>query len=153
MPSIIMDELNSIALLLRASEGRLATCENEQPYITPVNFVYDDYSIFIHTGFKGRKLDNIKCNPNVCFEVSEPGKIIPAEKACKFSFNYVSVLVFGKAFTVDNAEEKLAAINLLMVKYASDATSFEDLTSRDVSGVNVVQIKISEITGKKYSSG
>jgi hypothetical protein len=153
MSSTIMDEENSIALLQRASEGRLATCGNDRPYITPVNFVYDDYSIFIHTGFKGRKLDNIKSNPYVCFEISEPGKIIPAEKACKYSFNYVSVLVFGKAVTVDSAEEKLTAINLLLAKYAPDGTSFEELTPKDISGVNVVQIKISEITGKKYSSG
>ena len=153
MPSIIMDEKKSIALLLRVSEGRLATCGNDQPYITPVNFVYDDYSIFIHTGFKGRKLDNIKNNPNVCFEVSKPGKIIPTEKACTYSFNYISVLVFGKAFAVDSAEEKLAAINLLIAKYAPDGTSLEELTPKNISGVNVVQIKISEITGKKYSSG
>ena len=60
-------------ILTTVMVGRLGTCSNGIPYITPVNFTYDRETskIFLHCANEGRKLENIRVNPNVCFEVEE----------------------------------------------------------------------------------
>ena len=73
-------------MCIRDRYGRLATCgDNGQPYITPINFVIRDDKIYFHTGFQGRKLDNLRYNPQVCLEISEPGKIYATPHARNFT--------------------------------------------------------------------
>jgi nitroimidazol reductase NimA-like FMN-containing flavoprotein (pyridoxamine 5'-phosphate oxidase superfamily) len=151
MPKKIITEKESIELLNEALEGRLATSNHDKPYITPVNFVYHENRIFIHTGFKGKKLDNIKNNPEVCFEVSLPGHIIPDAKACKFAFEYKSVLIFGKANIIDDLNERLTALTKFMDKYGK-GKNFDPLTLEEMEKVNVISIIIEKITGKEYKT-
>lgn len=75
-------------LLASSTVGRLGTCANGIPYITPMNFTYDKETskIFLHCANEGRKLDNIRINPTVCFEVEEVKKCYcETTKLCIFS--------------------------------------------------------------------
>lgn len=59
-------------LFKRAEVGRLGTfSSNGFPYVIPMHFVYVDNKIYMHGLPKGKKIDNIKFNSNVCFEVDE----------------------------------------------------------------------------------
>lgn len=128
--------------------GRLATSGKDNvPYITPVNYAYINDAIYIHCSFKGRKLDNIAHNPSVCFEISAPGNLYISEKACGFSMRYWSILVSGKAETVDRLEEKREALDAIMNKYAS-RFEYSDPTDEDLEKVNVIRISIETISGK-----
>ncbi|MCT7646111.1 pyridoxamine 5'-phosphate oxidase family protein [Aliarcobacter butzleri] len=55
-------------LLLKAEVGRLGTISEDG---LPMHFVYFDNKICMHGLPKGKKIDNIKFNSNVCFEVDE----------------------------------------------------------------------------------
>lgn len=128
--------------------GRLATAGADNvPYITPVNYVYEENSVFIHTKFTGRKLENIRHNPNVCFEISSKGNLYVSEKACGFSMRFWSILVTGRAEEVTDISIKRMAIGSLMEKYGR-GFEFTPATDEDLAKVNVVRINISEITGK-----
>jgi uncharacterized protein len=48
--------------------GRLACTDGGQPYIVPVTFTYDGEYIYGQTN-EGTKLEILRKNPNVCFEV------------------------------------------------------------------------------------
>jgi len=48
--------------------GRLACTENNQPYIVPVTYMYDGQNIYDQTN-EGMKLNILRKNPNICFEV------------------------------------------------------------------------------------
>ena len=48
--------------------GRLACTDSVRPYLVPVNYVYDGNYIYAQTS-EGMKLDLLRNNPNVCFEV------------------------------------------------------------------------------------
>ncbi|MCR2044267.1 pyridoxamine 5'-phosphate oxidase family protein [Anaerosalibacter massiliensis] len=148
MPTKWLSEDKSLNLLSKSVYGRLATCgEDEQPYITPINFVLYNEKIYFHTGFKGRKLENIKDNSKVCLEVSSPGKIYSAPEARNFTMRFWSVLVFGKANIVHDDKFKLTVMNKLMEKHASEY-KYPDLSIEDMNIVNVVEISIDEVTGK-----
>lgn len=50
--------------------GRIACCDGNRPYLVPIAFVYQDGSIFGHSGI-GQKVEMMRANPNVCFEVEQ----------------------------------------------------------------------------------
>ncbi len=128
--------------------GRLATSGKDNvPYITPVNYAYLNDAIYIHCAFKGRKLDNIAINPLVCFEISAPGNLYIAEKACGFSMRYWSILTEGKAEIITSIEEKREALDAIMRKYGGQF-EYTDPTDEDLERVNVLKINIESISGK-----
>lgn len=148
MPTKWLTQEKSLRLIQSAVYGRLATCgDDNQPYITPVNFVLIEKKIYVHCGFEGRKIDNLKINSRVCFEVSRHGKLYAAPRAQNFSMRYWSVLVFGRATQVNDPSEKLVVMNQLMEKYAANY-NYIPLTLDDMKSCNLVEISIEKITGK-----
>lgn len=148
MPVEWLSRNKCVELLSQAVYGRLASCgDDEKPYITPVNFVLFDDKIYFHSGFRGRKLDNLQQNPRVCLEISEPGKIYAPPRARDFTMRFWSVLVFGKASVVEDRGLKLTVMNSLMEKYAH-GYRYEPLTLADMDAVNVIAVTMDEISGK-----
>jgi nitroimidazol reductase NimA-like FMN-containing flavoprotein (pyridoxamine 5'-phosphate oxidase superfamily) len=128
--------------------GRLATAGKDNvPYITPVNYAYDGDAIYIHCALQGRKLSNIKDNPVVCFEISAPGNLRDSHKACGFSINYWSILIFAKEEIFLDIDIKRLGLNAIMGKYASQF-EYNDFTDDDLERVNIIKINIESISGK-----
>jgi nitroimidazol reductase NimA-like FMN-containing flavoprotein (pyridoxamine 5'-phosphate oxidase superfamily) len=137
------------SLLQEALVGCLATVGPDgSPYITPLNFVFYQGKIYFHCAFEGRKMDNIRANPRVCFEVHEFVKIVQGQRACDFSTCYRSVLVFGRARSLLDGDVKIAALTALAEKYAS-GQAVEPPTPKRAKGTEVIEITIEEMTGKR----
>lgn len=148
MPIRWLSREKCLMLMAKAVYGRLATSDAAgQPYITPLNFVLYDGKIYFHGGFSGRKLDNIRANPRVCFEVSRPGRLYTAPLAKNFSMRYWSILVFGRAAPVTDEEQRLFIMNKLMEKYAS-GYDYVPLTVDDMKACNLIEITIEQMSGK-----
>lgn len=148
MPVEWLSEEKCRKMLPQAVYGRLATAGKDGiPYITPVNYVCLNDSIYFHTGFKGRKISNIGENPRVCFEISAPGNLYIAGKACGFSMRYWCILIEGKAEQISSLEEKADVLDALMKKYAG-RFEYSDPTDEDLARVNVIRINIESISGK-----
>lgn len=115
------------AILGSSTVGRLATCgENGYPYITPVNFVWYRDAVYFHCAPAGEKLDNIRRNPKVCFEVDIPLSYLGFacsgdDKPCKLTQLYHSVVIRGKAYVIDNGEEMAQVLNGLAASHEPDA--------------------------------
>lgn len=58
-------------LLLRAKFGRLACARANQPYVVPMNFTFDGASYLYGFTTLGEKVEWMRANPLVCFEVDE----------------------------------------------------------------------------------
>ena len=128
--------------------GRMATTDPDNtPYITPVNYIYMNDSIYIHTGFAGRKIDNINSNPRVCFEISSPGNLYISDKACGFTMRYWSIIIEGKASFINDAALKREVIDVLMNKYSMNL-DFTPPTDEDLERVNIIGISTDKINGK-----
>jgi nitroimidazol reductase NimA-like FMN-containing flavoprotein (pyridoxamine 5'-phosphate oxidase superfamily) len=134
-------------LLSQAPVGRLGTSKNNQPYVVPICFIYHQNKIYFHCSHKGKKIDNIKTNPNVCLQVDEH-RMVPASTPCKFTVHYQSTLVYGKVRFLTDPKEKLKILKLLMNKYDHNKLA-EPLEEAMVHGVEIGEIAIQEITGKK----
>jgi hypothetical protein len=149
MPIRWMSEEDARRFLAERTEGRLATCNAAgQPYISPLNYLYRNGSIYFHCKLTGRRLDNLAENSRVCFEVSEAVKItVSNDRPCACSTRYCSVLSFGTARIVSDNAEKAALLSLLVEKYAA-GNAFQPVDEQCAAGCAVVEIGIEEISGK-----
>ena len=134
-----------LKIIEKAQVCRLGLSDGEEPYIVPVCFGYKNDRIYIHSATEGRKLDIIKKNPRVCFEMEADVKVLEATEACDWSIAYKSIMGAGTAVVVGEDEEKAEALSILMRHYGQNDYSFEDA---DLSNLAVIRIDIQWMTGK-----
>lgn len=146
----IKDKETIIAILERSSVGRIATVNQKGfPVIKPVNFVYSDRKIYIHSSKKGEKISDIRGGSPVCFEVDEPIAYVAARgPACTSNYYYRSIIAKGRATLVDNKNKKLMILEKLMEKYQPEG-GYEGISEDILKKTAVIEISIHEMTGKE----
>lgn len=117
-----------------------------RPYVLPMSYGYDDGHLYIHGALAGLKIDILKENPKVCFNVTVGVKMVTNEKdPSDVSAEFRSVTGFGTARFLSEPEEKLAAAELLMEHYRAPMS--ERLVNK-LRATSVITIDIEEMTGK-----
>ncbi|HBH27915.1 MAG: pyridoxamine 5'-phosphate oxidase family protein [Desulfofustis sp. PB-SRB1] len=144
-------------ILYRARIGRLATIGADGfPYITPLNYVYWQGSIYFHCALTGEKLDNIARDPRVCFTVDIPLSYLDLDyfgdypEGCRVHQFYHCVIIRGRAEIVDEPREKSGALNALVASHEPKGRGFQPITpDTDAYSIcAVVAVRIESITGK-----
>lgn len=139
-------------LFKRAEVGRLGTfSSNGFPYVLPMHFVYVDNKIYMHGLPKGKKIDNIKFNSNVCFEVDEMLSLLyeGVENPCDVNTEFNSIIVEGKASLVSDFDEKKMALSYIVAKFTPHLVD-KELPSKMINGTAVIKIDILECVGRYY---
>ena len=126
---------------------RIALSDNNLPYIIPMDYGYDNGKIYLHTSGKGKKIDIIKKNNNVCFEISDSIELIKDEIACKFDTKYRSVIGIGKIHIVNSGEEKIIGLKAIMYQHTGKREW--EFPEFDISRVTVLRIDIKSLSAKK----
>jgi nitroimidazol reductase NimA-like FMN-containing flavoprotein (pyridoxamine 5'-phosphate oxidase superfamily) len=135
-------------IIHKAEVCRLGLAVENTPYIVPVNYGFLDNSLYVHCATEGRKLDMIRKNNTVCFEIDIDHKIIDGgEVACKWGTLYRSVIGYGKAFIIDDFEEKKKALNAIMNHYSGKKDY--QYTDNAVKNVGIIRIDITYLSGKQ----
>lgn len=135
------------AIMEKAAVCRIALVDDGSPYIVPVNFVVRDNYLYFHSSREGRKIDVLRKNNQVCFEVDIDVETAKVGVPCSWGTRYLSVIGFGLAFFLERTNEKKQALNYLMEKY-SGKKDFSYKTEA-LEKVAVLSVKIEKITGKK----
>ena len=151
----VTDQKNLEQTLRRCRIGRLATVGADgYPYITPLNYVYWQGSVYFHCSHKGEKMDNLLRDDRVCFEIDIPlaykgTDFDPQGPACQVHQFYHSVIIRGRAQVVDTLEEKVAALNALMDSHEG-LTAVPRITADmpEVKACAVVAVRIESLSGK-----
>ncbi len=135
--------------------GRLATSgQDGYPYITPLNFVSLEGNIYFHCAPKGEKLDNLRRDARVCFEVDVPLSYLdigldPSRPICNLHQYYHCVIIRGTASVVEDGALKVAALNALIRKHEK-TEKFNPVTD-DMSAYKackVIEVKPVSVTAK-----
>ncbi|MHB9029914.1 MAG: pyridoxamine 5'-phosphate oxidase family protein [Candidatus Latescibacterota bacterium] len=135
------------AILRESPVIRIGLTDNDIPYVVPMNFVYRDGSILLHSAPRGQKVEMLHWNPRVCFETDIGHAAIPGENPCTWGFGYRSVIGFGKAHFIDDPEEKREVLKLITERYSGIASG--DIPGDRVGGVAIIRIDIESMTGKR----
>ncbi len=134
------------SILYKSLVCRIALYDGEMPYIVPLSFGYDGKNLYLHSAKEGRKIDILKRNPKLCFEIDTDTEVLPAEKACLFAMRYRSVIGYGEAHFLEDIAEKIAAIRIIMSHYTDRDFNF---TEDDVKNIAVIRVEIKQLTGKQ----
>lgn len=138
----------NISILEKCSSGVLAVLgEDAYPYAVPLSYVYYDKKIFFHTAKIGYKLDAIKNNNKVSFCVIEKDDV----KAEEYTTYYRSVIVFGKAFIIEDDDTKREVIEKLALKYYPNDTKSNryNAINKEYDAFYIIELDIEHITGKE----
>ena len=152
---IIKSKNKIIEFLNEEQTGRISSIdENGYPQIIPMNFVLINNVVYMHSHTKGEKLDNIKRNTKVGFEVDRNLEFLPSyffdpNDASLADTLYVSVVIKGEAEIVGNRKEKVLALNGLMKKYQPEG-NYEPMNENMevLEAVAVIKVIPKEMNGK-----
>ena len=97
-----------IRFLQRHSHGRLGLCVEDEPYVVPVAYAYSKGAIYFHTAKHGKKVDLMRQNSKVCFEIDE------------WHEAWASVICYGKVTLDDSLEAKGKGFELLTGQRLAD---------------------------------
>jgi uncharacterized protein len=137
-------------LLETAPVGRLGTIDRHgHPMIKPLNFVYADGKIYFHTALSGEKIDDIKRNNRVVFELDLPIAYVKGDNnPCTAKYLYRSVIIKGRATMVEDRMDKIFVLKRLMEKYQPEG-GYGDFPAEKLAITGIVRIDIDEMTGKQ----
>lgn len=141
-----------LEFLRRAEVGRIGTFSKEgYPYVVPMHFVHFNNKTYLHGLPMGEKIDNIKYNRNVCFEVDEMLSLLyeGVENPCDVNTEFNSVIIQGHASLVENFYEKNKALFEIIRKYTPHLID-KEILPKMIKGTAVIQIDIVKCVGRYY---
>jgi nitroimidazol reductase NimA-like FMN-containing flavoprotein (pyridoxamine 5'-phosphate oxidase superfamily) len=143
-----IDEIE--AIIRRCDVCRIALTDENTPYIVTMNFGYSGGTrkkLFFHSAGDGRKMEIIRKNNHVCFEMDTDHDLKSGGEACDFSMKYSSVVGWGDIFIISDDDERREGMNSIM-KHYTDQTEFK--YKQDVfNKTTILKLEIKTMTGKK----
>lgn len=129
---------------------RLGLCIDNRPYVVPMSFGFEykngEIVMYFHSALEGRKIDMMKENNQVCFEMDIDKGLIEGDRACSYSTKFQSVIGFGTAEFITNHEEKIEGLKHILKHYTDKENLLFDDSVVEKTGVFKVAAK--EFTGK-----
>jgi hypothetical protein len=146
------DRASLLALLDGCDVCRIALCDQDRPYIVPVNFGYDwlesGLVLYVHGAMEGRKIDIIRQNNQVCFEMDWRHELKLADLACDCSMNYESLIGEGSIEILIEKDEKRYGLDRIMAHYGrTDCTYDDSILERTC----VLRLHADQVTGKRLA--
>ena len=130
--------------------GRIGCNYNDVTYVVPIGYAYDGKYVYAHAE-EGMKINMMRQNPHVCFEVDTVENI----------GNWKSVISWGNYEELTDEKERVSAIQILLNRgipkgasktaYLTPAWPFHSKSSTDIEGI-IFRIKLNIKTGR-FESG
>ena len=141
----INDQRDIESIIRRASVCRLAMCDEGIPYVVPLGFGYEGKSLFFHTAKAGKKLDILKKNSRVCFEIDIDVETLRHDEPCQWEMRYKSVIGSGRARFVHDPEEKRRALDVILRQYTDGSFAYPE---EKIASTMIIKVEIESMTGK-----
>ena len=129
----------------------VAMVDNGTPYVVPLSYGYrfladSVLELYFHSALEGKKLDILKLNNNVCFEMAHEGEPVQPETPCNSGYYYSSIIGFGQVVFVEDVAEKCKALSIMFSHQSGREVIF---TAEQALSVCVFKVVSKDFTGKK----
>ena len=128
---------------------RLAMVDEGRAYIIPVNYGYREGCMYIHSAPAGKKIDLIRQNAEISFEVEEKVEITTGERACDWSTRYRSVIGHGHMEILSDDASKQLGLEVLMDQHG--APELKEFEPKNMKAMVILKLTIDSMTGKQSS--
>lgn len=133
----MLSDAEARALIAGGKMGRLGCVANGEPYVVPINYVFEDGSIYSHS-LPGRKIEALRAHPRACLQVDEIGN----------DFHWRSAIAFGNFEEIDRPRDRRDILSKLLVRFPL-LTPVESMVVQDAAPPDsvVFRIIVDRITG------
>lgn len=144
-------DINEIKEILDKSMiVHIGMIDGDEPYVVPMNYGYTledgELCIYLHGATVGRKIDIIRANPKVFFEMECDVEPFEGKVACQYGTTYASVMGRGTAEVLTDVDEKIDGLTKFMKTQTGKNFTFDE---KMVSIVSVIKITAKDFTAKK----
>ena len=133
----ILSEAEARNLIAGGKIGRLGCVADGEPYVVPINYVFEDESIYSHS-LPGRKIDALRMHPRACLQVDE----------IENDFQWRSVIAYGNFEEIRVPSDRRSILAKLLDRFPL-LTPVESVMARDAGAPDsvVFRIIVDRITG------
>lgn len=137
-------------IITRSGICRVGMVVEGMPYIVPLNHGLveqdDRMALYFHSAREGKKLDVIRINPHVCFEMDCGHALVgEGDVGCKYSYAYESVMGEGVMTIVDDEAEKAEGLSAIMRTQTGKEFAF---TAEQTKAVAVMRLDVTKLSAK-----
>jgi nitroimidazol reductase NimA-like FMN-containing flavoprotein (pyridoxamine 5'-phosphate oxidase superfamily) len=125
---------------------RVALSDTPYPYIVPMNYGYADGVLYFHGASEGRKLDLIRKNNKVAFEIEQGYEVVKKEVSCRWTTKYRSIIGVGKIEIVTDFDEKRKGLDIIMSHHGREENEYEDNL---IENIVVLKLIVESFTAKQ----
>lgn len=137
-------------IISRADVCRVAFADNNIPYIVTMNFGYSGAGhgcFYFHCANEGRKLDMIRKNSFVCFELDTDHELYKGQDGCDWGMKFSSVVGYGEMSILSDQDSRIAALDCIMSHYSEGKLFGYD--KKVLENTTLLRLDIREMTGKR----
>jgi nitroimidazol reductase NimA-like FMN-containing flavoprotein (pyridoxamine 5'-phosphate oxidase superfamily) len=143
----IIDQKIIDDIFTTAEVCRIAMIDDGAPYIVPLNYGYRENALYVHSAAAGRKIDILKRNRTVCFEIETPSVIIKHTEPCRWGTKSRSLIGYGQVEIITNYERKKQGLDIIMAHYGKAGQNVYD--ENQLHAVVVLKILVESVTCKQ----
>ena len=125
---------------------RLAMTDGDLPYILPLYYGYEDGCMYIHSAPEGKKIDLLRQDKRVCFEVEDTLEIITGDQACDWTTSYRSVVGYGTVEILSDEQSKQKGLEVIMEQHG--APELKEFKPKNLNRMVILRLRITSMTGK-----
>jgi nitroimidazol reductase NimA-like FMN-containing flavoprotein (pyridoxamine 5'-phosphate oxidase superfamily) len=120
-----------------------------QPYVTPTAYWREGNAVYWHGSTASRMLRTLETGADCCLTVTHLDGLVLARSAFHHSLNYRSVMLFGKARKVADAEEKLTKLEAFVERlYPGRWQELRPVNVKELKATTVLGMHIDEASAK-----
>lgn len=126
---------DALQVLKSGQLGRLGCIADGEPYVVPVNYIFDGQNIYVHS-LPGKKINALQTNPRACLQVDE----------IEDPYHWRSVLAYGNYEEI--VDEHLRERTLAeMFRRMPHLTPVESKMTKGTSQTIIFRLKVDLVTG------
>ena len=135
-----------LEILQKSQICRIAISTDEYPYIVPMNYGYRNSALYLHSALEGRKIELLKQNSKVGFEIEQEHEVLKNDLSCKWTTKYRSIIGYGDIEFINDKKQKVDGLNIIMEHHGKKENVYND---KAVDNVIVFKLHIKDFTAKQ----
>ena len=129
---------------------RIGMADNGVPYVVPLNYGYRDHTLYVHSAAVGRKIDILKRNNLVCFEIESASAIIKHAEPCHWGTKSRSLIGYGRVEIITDYQQKKDGLDMIMTHYGKTDPNVYD--GKQLRAVVILKISIESVACKQLGA-
>jgi len=148
------DHVTVHAILDEALVCHLGFVDAGQPFVIPTTFARVGETLYVHGAAASRTLKALGGGIPICVTVTLIDGLVYARSAFHHSMNYRSVVVFGAASEVVDADDKRSALLAFVDKVSPGrAASARPPSDKELRATTVLGVALAEVSAKVRTGG